>query len=76
MKHTNKEMNELLQGCNITVFKDDKVKWLMKGKNHSIFLSGVCIKKVSPLTENDVPNYNVQFNYSNYTASEPPKEEE
>ena len=50
------------------------LKWLMNGKTHSMTFSGVCIKNVPPLTlaGNDVPDYNVQLTYSNYTDSDSP----
>ena len=50
------------------------LKWLMNGAEHAMLFSGVCVKNVPPLTlaGNDVPDYNVQLTYSNYTDSDSP----
>jgi hypothetical protein len=46
----------------------------MNGSTHKMIFSGVCVKNVPPLTlaGNDVPDYNVQLTYSNYTDSDSP----
>lgn len=51
-----------------------ELSWLMNGAVHKMIFSGVCIKNVPPLTlaGNDVPDYNVQLTYSNYTDSDSP----
>ena len=51
-----------------------ELSWLMNGKTHSMIFSGVCVRNVPPLTlaGNDVPDYNVQLTYSNYTDSDSP----
>lgn len=48
--------------------------WMMNGSRHRMIFSGVCVKNVPPLTlaGNDVPDYNVQLTYSNYTDSDSP----
>lgn len=51
-----------------------ELSWLMNGSTHKMIFSGVCVKNVPPLTlaGNDVPDYNVQLTYSNYTDSDSP----
>ena len=51
-----------------------ELSWLMNGAVHKMIFSGVCIKNIPPLTlaGNDVPDYNVQLTYSNYTDSDSP----
>ena len=51
-----------------------ELSWLMNGATHKMIFSGVCVKNVPPLTlaGNDVPDYNVQLTYSNYTDSDSP----
>lgn len=51
-----------------------ELSWLMNGATHTMIFSGVCVKNVPPLTlaGNDVPDYNVQLTYSNYTDSDSP----
>lgn len=51
-----------------------ELSWLMNGSTHKMVFSGVCVKNVPPLTlaGNDVPDYNVQLTYSNYTDSDSP----
>ena len=51
-----------------------ELSWLMNGATYKMIFSGVCIKNVPPLTlaGNDVPDYNVQLTYSNYTDSDSP----
>lgn len=51
-----------------------ELSWFMNGNQHKMIFSGVCIKNVPPLTlaGNDVPDYNVQLTYSNYTDSDSP----
>ena len=51
-----------------------ELSWLMNGATHKMIFSGVCVKNVPPLTlaGNDVPDYNVQLTYSNYTESDSP----
>lgn len=48
--------------------------WLMNGAVHRMIFSGVCVRRVPPLNlaGNDVPDYNVQLTYSNYTDSDSP----
>jgi hypothetical protein len=51
-----------------------ELSWLMNGATHKMIFSGVCVKNIPPLTlaGNDVPDYNVQLTYSNYTDSDSP----
>jgi hypothetical protein len=51
-----------------------ELSWLMNSAVHKMIFSGVCVKNVPPLTlaGNDVPDYNVQLTYSNYTDSDSP----
>lgn len=51
-----------------------ELSWFMNGNQHKMIFSGVCVKNVPPLTlaGNDVPDYNVQLTYSNYTDSDSP----
>ena len=51
-----------------------ELTWLMNAVVHKMIFSGVCVKNVPPLTlaGNDVPDYNVQLAYSNYTDSDSP----
>lgn len=51
-----------------------QISWVMNGKQHSVIFAGVCIKQCPPLAlaGNDVPDYNVQLTYSNYTDSDSP----
>jgi hypothetical protein len=51
-----------------------ELSWLMNGAVHKMIFSGVCVKNIPPLTlaGNDVPDYNVQLTYSNYTDSDSP----
>lgn len=51
-----------------------ELSWIMNGATHKMIFSGVCVKNVPPLTlaGNDVPDYNVQLTYSNYTDSDSP----
>jgi hypothetical protein len=46
----------------------------MNGNVHRMIFTGVCVKNVPPLTlaDNDVPDYNVQLTYSNYSDSDSP----
>ncbi len=51
-----------------------ELTWMMNGSQHTMIFSGVCVKNVPPLmlAGNDVPDYNVQLTYSNYTDSDSP----
>lgn len=51
-----------------------ELSWLMNGAVHKMIFSGVCVKNIPPLAlaGNDVPDYNVQMTYSNYTDSDSP----
>jgi hypothetical protein len=51
-----------------------ELSWLMNGAVHRMIFSGVCVRRVPPLNlaGNDVPDYNVQLTYSNYTDSDSP----
>lgn len=51
-----------------------ELSWLMNGAVHKMIFTGVCVKNIPPLTlaGNDVPDYNVQLTYSNYTDSDSP----
>lgn len=51
-----------------------EISWLMNGEQKKVIFSGVCIKQCPPLmlAGNDVPDYNVQLTYSNYTDSDSP----
>lgn len=51
-----------------------ELSWIMNGSEHKIVFTGVCVKNVPPLmlAGNDVPDYNVQLTYSNYTDSDSP----
>lgn len=51
-----------------------ELSWLMNGATHKMIFSGACVKNIPPLTlaGNDVPDYNVQLTYSNYTDSDSP----
>ena len=51
-----------------------QISWVMNGKHRSVIFAGVCIKQCPPLAlaGNDVPDYNVQLTYSNYTDSDSP----
>lgn len=48
--------------------------WLMNGATHRMIFSGVCVRRVPPLNlaGNDVPDYQVQLTYSNYSDSDSP----
>ena len=48
--------------------------WLMNGAVHHIIFSGVCVKRVPPLNlaGNDVPDYQVQLTYANYSDEDSP----
>ena len=51
-----------------------ELSWLMNGAIHHIIFSGVCVKRVPPLNlaGNDVPDYNVQLTYANYSDEDSP----
>ena len=51
-----------------------QISWVMNGKQRSVIFAGVCIKQCPPLAlaGNDVPDYNIQLTYSNYTDSDSP----
>lgn len=51
-----------------------ELSWLMNGAVHHIIFSGVCVKRVPPLNlaGNDVPDYNVQLTYANYSDEDSP----
>lgn len=51
-----------------------EISWLMNGEQKKVIFSGICIKQCPPLmlAGNDVPDYNVQLTYSNYTDSDSP----
>ena len=51
-----------------------EISWLMNGEQKKVIFSGVCIRQCPPLmlAGNDVPDYNVQLTYSNYTDSDSP----
>lgn len=51
-----------------------ELSWLMNGATHRMIFSGVCVRRVPPLNlaGNDVPDYQVQLTYSNYSDSDSP----